>query len=118
MARIGFDNAKYISLQSDHKVGTDLRGWICIVVPVLLGGGAGVAHIVDHDVPDTFKHHTTAGIAVHLDDLLIHPIRRRSSSQFKDLFSGNDLVLINMPSDCQNSQEQNESEKLSHMAAL
>lgn len=103
-----------LAFQPDHKAGTDLGRMAGIIVPVLLGGCTGICHIVDNDVLDAFQIDTTAGIAVHLDDLLIHPIRRRSSRQFKDLFPGNDLVLINMPSYRQKHQKQNESKKPFH----
>ena len=32
-----------LAFQSDHKVGADIRRWACIIVPILLGGGTGVA---------------------------------------------------------------------------
>ena len=103
-----------LAFQANHKMGTDLRRTACVVVPVLLGGGAGVAHIVDHDVPDTFKHHTTAGIAVHIDDLLIDPVRDLRCCQLKNLFSRNELILVDVPTCCQKSQKQNESEESLH----
>ena len=103
-----------LTLQSNDKVGTDIRRWICIVVPVLLRSGAGIAHIVDHNIPDTLQIYTTAGITVHFDNLLIDPVRDLSCCQLEYLFSGNDFVLVDMPPCCQKSQEQNESEKSFH----
>ena len=43
---VHWDALDDLTLQSDDKVGTDIRRRICIIVPVLLGGGTGVTHIV------------------------------------------------------------------------
>ncbi len=74
------------------------RSTACVVVPVLLGGGTGIAHIVDHNIPYTLQINTTAGISVHFDNLLINPVRDRYRHQFKYLFPREDLILIDMPS--------------------
>lgn len=103
---VQWDALDDLTLQSDDKVGTDIRSWICIVVPVLLGSGAGIAHIVDHNIPYTLQINTTAGISVHFDNLLINPVRDRYRHQFKHLFPWDDLFLIDMPSYRKHNQKQ------------
>ena len=62
-----------LPLQADEEVGAHLGVRLGEVVPVGLGGGAGVAHVVDGDVGDLLHGLPPAGGAVDGDDLLVHP---------------------------------------------
>lgn len=111
---IQWDTLYDFTIQPNDKMGTDIGGWTCIVVPVLLGSGAMIAHIVDHNIPDTLQICTPAGITINFYYLPIDPVWDRSIYQFKNLFSGNNLILVDMPSACQNYQEQNKLEQSFH----
>src|SRR5699024_2862041 len=63
-----------LPLQADEEVGAHLGVRLGEVVPVGLGGGAGVAHVVDGNVGDPPHGLPPAGGAVDGDDLLVHPV--------------------------------------------
>ena len=70
-----------LTLQTNEKMGADFRLGIFVPVVVLLGGGAGIAHVVDDDISDILQFFSPAGKAVHLNNLRIHPFGNFNQTQ-------------------------------------
>ena len=67
------DTLNDLSIQADEEMGADLGVGVVVKIPVLLGGGAGVAHIVDGNVVDLLNGFPPASTAVDPDQLDVHP---------------------------------------------
>ena len=77
-----------LAVQADEEVRTDGGGRLVVEIVVLLGGGAGVADVVDDDVIDGLQLFASAAGAVDLDDLLVHPAGGVVPGQLAQLAAG------------------------------
>ena len=77
-----------LAVQADEEVRADGGGRLVVEIVVLLGGGAGVADVVDDDVIDGLQLFASAAGTVDLDDLLVHPAGGVVPGQLAQLAAG------------------------------